>query len=82
VWVKPEKRDGFLQHLKAAGIGAGIHYPVTVVDQPALSGVAHEVGDCSRARHLAATEVSLPIHPYLTDAEVERVIEAVESWKG
>ena len=82
VWVKPEKREGFLQHLKAAGIGPGIHYPVTVVDQPALCGVAHESGDCSRARYLAATEVSLPIHPYLTDAEVVRVIEAVRSWKG
>jgi dTDP-3-amino-3,4,6-trideoxy-alpha-D-glucose transaminase len=81
VWVKPEKRDGFLNHLKAEGIGAGVHYPVIVVDQPALSRVAHEFGDCSRARYLAATEVSLPIHPYLTDAEVERVIEAVLSWK-
>jgi dTDP-3-amino-3,4,6-trideoxy-alpha-D-glucose transaminase len=82
VWVKPEKREGFLQHLKAADIGAGIHYPVTVVDQPALSGVAHELGDCCRARYLAATEVSLPIHPYLTDAEVGRVLEAIESWKS
>jgi dTDP-3-amino-3,4,6-trideoxy-alpha-D-glucose transaminase len=82
VWVKPEKREGFLQHLKATGIGTGIHYPATVVDQPALSGVAHEGGDCPRARYLAAAEVSLPIHPYLTDAEVERVIEAVDSWKG
>ncbi len=82
VWVKPEKREGFLQHLKSAGIGAGIHYPVTVPDQPALSGVAYEFGDCPKARHLAATEVSLPIHPYLTDAEVARVIEAVQSWNG
>jgi dTDP-4-amino-4,6-dideoxygalactose transaminase len=82
VWVKPDKREGFLQHLNAVGIGAGIHYPVTVLDQPALSGAAYEFGDCSRARYLAAAEVSLPIHPYLTDAEVERVIEAVQIWKG
>jgi dTDP-4-amino-4,6-dideoxygalactose transaminase len=82
VWVKPEKREGFLNHLKAAGIGAGIHYPVTVGDQPALSGVPHEFGDCSRARYLAATEVSLPIHPYLSPGEVDRVVKAVESWKG
>lgn len=82
VWVKPEKREGFLQHLKASCVGAGIHYPVTVLDQPALSGVAYEFGDYSRARHLAAAEVSLPIHPYMTDEEAGRVIEAVRSWKG
>jgi dTDP-4-amino-4,6-dideoxygalactose transaminase len=82
LWVKPEKREGFLKHLKAADLGVGIHYPVTVLDQPALSGVAYEFGDCSKARYLAAAEVSLPIHPYLTDVEVGRVIEAVQSWKG
>ena len=71
-----------MQHLKSAGIGAGIHYPVTVLDQPALSAVAYEFGDCSTARYLSAAEVSLPIHPYLTEVEVGRVIEAVQSWKG
>jgi dTDP-4-amino-4,6-dideoxygalactose transaminase len=82
VWVPPEAREGFLAHLKAAGIGAGIHYPLTVLDQPALSGLACESsGECARARSLAASEVSLPIHPYLNGLEVDRVIEAVNRWK-
>ena len=82
VWVPPEKRARFLLHLKSSGIGAGIHYPATVVDQPALSGIAHEEAvECTQARRLAESEVSLPIHPYLTPEEVGRVIEAVQSWK-
>jgi dTDP-4-amino-4,6-dideoxygalactose transaminase len=82
VWVAREKRDEFLAHLKATGIGAGIHYPVTVPDQPALSGLTHErASECRRARALAASEVSLPIHPYLTSEEVNRVIEAVHTWR-
>ena len=82
VWVAPHRREQFLAHLKAAGIGAGIHYPVIVPDQPALSGVAQEEGfECKRARLLAASEVSLPIHPYLSSEEVQRVIEAVETWE-
>lgn len=82
VWVPPEAREGFLAHLKAAGIGAGIHYPMTVPDQPALAGLADEGSEeCATARSLAASEVSLPIHPYLTSVEVSRVIEAVNQWK-
>ena len=69
-------------HLKAQGVGAGIHYPVTVPDQPALAGAAHEMADlCTRARSLAESEVSLPIHPYLTSEEVDRVVEAVNKWQ-
>jgi dTDP-4-amino-4,6-dideoxygalactose transaminase len=32
------------------------------------------------ARRFADCEVSLPIHPFLTDAEVERVIQACNDW--
>jgi dTDP-4-amino-4,6-dideoxygalactose transaminase len=82
VWVPSEARDGLLSHLKASGIVAGIHYPLTVLDQPALAGIAHEALDeCPQARSLAASEVSLPIHPYLTSGEVDRVIQAVNRWK-
>ena len=81
VWVTPEHRPSFLAHLKAQGIGAGIHYPVTAADQPALVGAVHERADnLSRARELAASEVSLPIHPYLTSPEVDRVVAAVGNW--
>jgi len=83
VWVAPEHRNSLLDHLKAQGIGAGIHYPVTAADQPALSGATHECsGDLGCARELAASEVSLPIHPYLTAEEVERVIVALNAWKS
>ncbi len=77
VFVEPSLRDSFLGHLKTRRIGIGIHYPVTIPDQPALKGLEQE---CPIARHLADAEVSLPIHPYMTNQEVDRVIEAVETW--
>jgi dTDP-3-amino-3,4,6-trideoxy-alpha-D-glucose transaminase len=82
VFVKPEVREVFLAHLHAAGVGTGIHYPVAIPDQRALAGVPNELADhCSTARRLCASEVSLPIHPYLTDREVGEVIEAVNGWQ-
>lgn len=58
----------------------GTHYPAAIPDQKALEGVPFEEPDrCENARRLCASEVSLPIHPYLDDAEVAEVIATVNS---
>ena len=81
VFVPPARRQNFLEHLKTAGIGSGIHYPTAIPDQPALARVPFELADdCTIARRLCSSEVSLPIHPYLTDSEVARVVESVNTW--
>jgi dTDP-3-amino-3,4,6-trideoxy-alpha-D-glucose transaminase len=80
-FVDPYQRDSYLAHLKASGVGTGIHYPIPIPEQAALRDQPHELaGEYSVARHLCASEVSLPIHPYLTDSDIEQVIAAVNSW--
>lgn len=75
-------RSGFQAHLRAAGIASGIHYPVPIPDQEALRDQpgAQALSDLPVARAFATEEVSLPLHPLLTDREVERVIEACNAW--
>ncbi len=81
IHVAPERRVELMAHLKSSGIAGGIHYPTAIPDQPAMSKVAFEMADaCALARQICASEVSLPIHPYLTDEEVGRVIEAVNAF--
>jgi len=76
VWVSPERRESFARRLKL-----GIHYPVAIPDQPAMIGVPFEApGGFENARRLCASEVSLPIHPYLRDDEVTEVIAAVNAF--
>jgi len=79
VFVAPERRDAFIAHLKARKIGIGIHFPVTIPDQPALCGNHNH---CPTARCLAESEVSLPINAYIAEDEADRVIEAVQSWSS
>jgi dTDP-3-amino-3,4,6-trideoxy-alpha-D-glucose transaminase len=62
------------EQIRAAGIGVGRHYPFVGPDQPAAAELGTSVGDLTVARRLAARELSLPIHPYLSDEEVETVI--------
>jgi dTDP-3-amino-3,4,6-trideoxy-alpha-D-glucose transaminase len=71
-----------MDHLRVNGVRPAVHYPKLIPEQRALAGSAFEVrGPLSRAAELAASEVSLPIHPYLDDDEVGRVVEAVNRWR-
>jgi dTDP-4-amino-4,6-dideoxygalactose transaminase len=63
--------------LARRGVGVARHYPFICPDQPAVSGQGRVVGgDLPVARRLAERELSLPIHPYLRDDEIDVVIEA------
>jgi len=75
------ERSALLTHLRNCKVQAAIHYPKLVTEQAALNGVEFRVaGPLRNAAALAAGEVSLPIHPYLTDDEADAVIHAVNTW--
>ena len=82
VLVPPSRKAEFIAFLRAQGVQAGEHYPAPIIEQPALSGVAFIVaGECSVARRICFSEVSLPIHPYLKDEELSLVIDSCNSWR-
>lgn len=78
-------RERFRAHLKARGVASGLHYPVLIPRQEAMreAGLALSApGDFPHAERFASQEVSLPMHPYLSDADCERVVAACNSWEG
>lgn len=76
-------REAFLEHLRVRGVNAGVHYPVLIPDQKALAARGNRVfSPLIRAREFAEHEVSLPIHPYLTNQAVAHVIDACNEWSG
>jgi dTDP-3-amino-3,4,6-trideoxy-alpha-D-glucose transaminase len=76
IWIEPERREAFArQH------NVGVHYPVAIPDQKALREVPFEAPfGFEKARKLCASEVSLPVHPYLDDGEIAEVIQAVNAF--
>jgi dTDP-4-amino-4,6-dideoxygalactose transaminase len=81
VLIAADRRQSFQNHLQTAGVQSGVHYPRLIPAQDALRGTAFEVaGGLTRANEIADGEVSLPIHPHLTDEEADRVIAAVNGW--
>jgi len=73
--VRVPRRDDVLARLNAAGIGAGIHYPMPVHLLPAFAGRGWVPGAFPTAERLAGEILSLPIYPGITPAQQERVVE-------
>lgn len=79
--VRSPRRDALAAALKAGGIGTGIHYPVPVHLQRAYQGrTALAPGGLAHTEQAAREVLSLPMHPFLTDEDVERVGAAVKAW--
>jgi dTDP-3-amino-3,4,6-trideoxy-alpha-D-glucose transaminase len=80
VLVQEGLRDQIQTHFSSRGITTGIHYPRLICDQEALAGQSWQsAADPVNARRFAACELSLPIHPFLADQEVDAVIAACNS---
>jgi dTDP-4-amino-4,6-dideoxygalactose transaminase len=71
--VRHARRELLREACEKAGIGVGIHYPVPLHLQPAFARLGYSSGQFPVAERLAATSLSLPMFPELTEADVDRV---------
>jgi len=71
-----------LTHLKARGIGAGIHYPIPLHRQPVY--LEQGYGDVSlpTTEKVANEVLSLPMYPELDNEEIAYVVQAVREVTG
>lgn len=78
--VRLAGRDAFREHLAARGVETGVHYPVPLHLHPGYAFLGHRRGDFPVAETACDTVVSLPIHPALTNPQVEAVVTAARSF--
>ncbi len=71
----PIGREAVIEALKPAKIALAVHYPSPVHVQEAARPWGFGPGDFPNAETLAREIVCLPIHPFLTEADVDRVAE-------
>jgi dTDP-4-amino-4,6-dideoxygalactose transaminase len=75
--VRARQRDALLDHLRASGVMAGIHYPVPLHRQPAYLALGYGDVSLPHTERAAAEVISLPIYPELTDEQSSYVADAV-----
>jgi dTDP-4-amino-4,6-dideoxygalactose transaminase len=77
--VRVPDRDRILKELHAAGIGAGVHYPVPIHLTDAFAGLQCAPGAFPVAERTARQLLSLPLFPEITAAQQERVVSVLTS---
>lgn len=80
--VRTAERDRLREHLRAARIGTGIHYPVPVHLQPAYRDAAVGPSGLRQTESVCSEILSLPMYPQLGDDAVARVVAAIRNFFG
>jgi len=75
--VRHPRRDDLRAHLTRHGVGTDTIYPLPLHLQPCYEDLGQKAGSLPFAEACAATVLSLPIFPELTEAEIDHVIAAV-----
>ena len=73
--IQTPDRDALQSRLKAAGIPSMVYYPRTMSQQTAFASLGKH--PCPMAKRLTETVLSLPMHPYLTDKEIETIASVI-----
>ena len=70
-------RDAIQARLKELGVGTAVHYAVPVHRQPLYVELGYGSVSTPVAEHAANHVLSLPVHPGLTESDLERIVGAV-----
>ena len=79
--VLSARRNALQEHLSRAGVPTLIHYPLPPHLQDAYRDLGFARGAFPVSEQLHAQELSLPMNPHLSDAEVDSVCATVRSFR-
>jgi UDP-2-acetamido-2-deoxy-ribo-hexuluronate aminotransferase len=74
------ERDALQAHLRAAGIPSAVYYQKPMHSQEAFAGLNCADDQYPVTTRLCDTVLSLPMHPYLSEADLNRISRAVEEY--
>lgn len=72
-------RDALGEKLKAAGIPTAVYYPKCLHEQPVYAPLGYGWGTFPESEKASREVISLPMHPWLTEAEQDQIVNAVKA---
>lgn len=78
--IRVEDRDALSRHLKKQNIPSAVYYPKCVHLQPVYAYLGHQEGSFPVAELASKEVLSLPMHPWLTFEEIDKVVECIEAF--
>jgi perosamine synthetase len=80
--LRSSARDAFAEALHARGVGSAIYYPIPVHRQAPYAALGYDRQRFPVSERLSEEVLSIPVHPGLSDAEVDEVVAAVNETAG
>ena len=76
--IEVDNREAFQQLMNQQNIPTAVHYPIAMHQQAAFKNLGYEKGSFPIAEQAARKVISLPIHPYLSEQEQDKVVGALK----
>jgi len=81
IWIKnADLRSKLIDYLRSKGIQTLIHYPRPLHEQPALTNYGFGSSDCPNSSEASRHVLSLPMHPALTDDDIDYVVKSIKEF--
>lgn len=80
--IEVDNRHEFQQQMQQQGIPTAIHYPVPMHKQPALRYLDYPADSMMHSIRASERVISLPMHPYLSEADQKTIASAVKQSLG
>ena len=79
--VRCAAREALAAHLAEREVQTLIHYPVPIHRQAPCTALRRDPEGLARAEEHAATCLTIPCHPQMTDADTEHVVDALNTFR-
>lgn len=78
--IRVANRDELGAKMKEEGIPTAVYYPKCLHEQPVFAPLGYKWGDFSASERASREVISLPMHPYLTAVDQDKVVAAVKRY--
>jgi dTDP-4-amino-4,6-dideoxygalactose transaminase len=78
--IRVKERDALMKHLNVHKIPAALHYPAAVHQQPAYAALTQRSPPLANTDALVPEILSLPLHPYLAEDDVEYTVDVIRQF--
>ncbi len=78
----PASREKLMEYLQSKGIGAAVHYPMPIYEQPLYRELGYLKEHCPVSEEVSRRVLSLPVHPSLKKEDLEYIAATLNSFEA
>lgn len=77
--VRTSDRDEVAAALRSDGVPTAVYYPKCLHEQPVFERFGYRMGDFPNSERASREVLSLPMHPFLSEAEQDEIVRKVKA---